>query len=996
MKWNQFTAGVLVLIACSWGLSARAAERPRVAVWNPEQTTREARFIIDLEQLNQVAATLQGAGCAVARITVGQFGDAAIFSADQFDVLVMTGDSVPKTAIPVLKQFTDEGGVLVALAGRIPFLVAIEKEKDGAWTMAPKEPRFAWQTEALLGHLGLHYIYLVGMHDQGVQHTVTPLLKKYLPDAPTIGRQKLTSNFLVPTDGDTEVYPLIRSQRMDGQDVVPQLYLLKHGKARAIIATLDCYFKNSRTELWPASQKTLVAVVQLAGDLRAGKIQLTRDQQITIAQKAPEPLRSRLALGSVEPDKLKPVMRWGKFDGTSFELGESLAADKTLEVAVGGNTILPRALEAGAIVQLAVPELSAGGHFLRVRGAFTATGAGLAVKLGDILLWNELLNYTDAGGNGNIGAPDIQGVAAEFTRIVFLPPSGARSIMVSNPGRNTLYLDAIQLEDDSQPRPERLVGLNGMASFGTKNVVPLELSKQWGSIRANIRTQTILAPDKPNRFKTSEEKLEMYLAAGAPVELLFEGTAEWDAMSAERFKAGGNRSHVVPPDNTKYAEVVEHFVTKYRDRIAGYELWNETNIRQFWQGSYEEYAEFFKTMAAVIRKHQPNAKLITGGMAGYSEPFTITLHEQGVFKQANLFAFHAYAGKSPAWDVPFGMHEGLCFSRGIDTEIYCNEEGFVWQNSEWFQPPPNFTPFVQAKLLNTAMARLLANGLNKLSVFHAGGDKHPYGLIDENGKPRPAYAVMADYFPLGQKGAKRLDVSLTGVDGTPLQGVYSAASSHQDGSATVILNPAEVAALEKREPLGDPSHDFKNLANWVTFFGKSVISNGTVVVTPGADKTYAGFYKPLTVDVDRFPLLEVSVPECDKAWSLSLKTPDKQETKLFVDQQAGVFRKDYRKLLNKHGVFQGELSFRLTGRTQLAYVHFLPDPNAPTTLAATDAPAKTLPIILRVPLARKVTKVLVKRDAITTPAHFISGESGNAFWIEVRLDLSGRTVVVSE
>ena len=90
---------------------------------------------------------------------------------------------------------------------------------------------------------------------------------------------------------------------------------------------------------------------------------------------------------------------------------------------------------------------------------------------------------------------------------------------------------------------------------------------------------------------------------------------------------------------------------------------------------------------------------------------------------------------------------------------------------------------------------MLACGLPKLSVFNAGGDDQPYGLFDAHGKPRPAYTVLADYVQLGQPTARQLDISITNTTGAPLQGVYAAASSYDDGSVAIVINPAECQSL---------------------------------------------------------------------------------------------------------------------------------------------------------------------------------------------------------
>jgi hypothetical protein len=138
----------------------------------------------------------------------------------------------------------------------------------------------------------------------------------------------------------------------------------------------------------------------------------------------------------------------------------------------------------------------------------------------------------------------------------------------------------------------------------------------------------------------------------------------------------------------------------------------------------------------------------------------------------------------------------LFSSHGVNKEVYCNEYGFPWENAEWFTPPPVRTPQMQAASINTAIARLPADGMCKGNIFNAGGDSGPYSLIDEHGKPRPAYAALADYLQLASEVARRLDISATRDDRHPMDGIYTAAAINPDGSATVIINPAECAALQ--------------------------------------------------------------------------------------------------------------------------------------------------------------------------------------------------------
>lgn len=54
--------------------------------------------------------------------------------------------------------------------------------------------------------------------------------------------------------------------------------------------------------------------------------------------------------------------------------------------------------------------------------------------------------------------------------------------------------------------------------------------------------------------------------------------------------------------------------------------------------------------------------------------------------------------------------------------------------------------------------------------------------------------MLQDYFPLANRGGARLDIAMTRADGAPQRGIYLAGSQHNDGSVTVVINPAEAVA----------------------------------------------------------------------------------------------------------------------------------------------------------------------------------------------------------
>ncbi|MBM4049095.1 MAG: hypothetical protein FJ279_28680, partial [Planctomycetes bacterium] len=559
----------LSLMGVAW-----AQQGPRVAVWDPVKPNREVRLRIAPEEMNRVAGWLREAGMQVERVTEAQISDPAAFSAKRSDALVMTGDCVPRANIPAVQKFADEGGVLIGLYGNAPFTNAIAAATDGFWEMSPKEPRFAWQISDICGYYSVHYIYDEARHHQGVKHTATPLLKKHVPNAPDIHR-RMPSYWIVPWKGQPgEFYPLVRSQRFDGTDVTPQVWVakttVKPKGAKAEVTRLGIFSisgvftMGDDPKLWPVARETVVAMARLAADLRSGATKLTPEDRINLPEDlpSPEPLRARGPTGEVNPDDAKPAARWGKFDGASWELATGQATDGKL----------PHRLGPGASAQLTVASLPPGPLFLRVRGAFQLSGAGLAADWNGQTVWNELLNYVDLSGPGNFGSADLGGTPAEFHRTLFLPPAESAKLTLSNPGRQPLYFDAAQVETRPAPGPKRVIGAH-LTDFGDTSIISKDFSRQWGLIRVDLRGQYIGPPDDPNRWARTDALMKQYFSHETPVQLILMGTPEWAAISAERYALGraARRPHCVPPEPTKYAQLLADLIQRYGDRIAAYE-----------------------------------------------------------------------------------------------------------------------------------------------------------------------------------------------------------------------------------------------------------------------------------------------------------------------------------------------------------------------------------------------------------------------------------------
>jgi hypothetical protein len=788
---STMTKKLLFLKLCLFLLlPAWSAQAARIAVFDPEVNTK-GRFQMSVEEMNAVAASLRQVGMEVSRVTTKQIDDPKAFGADQFDVLVMRGDAVPRVNFPAIKKFAEGKGVVVAFSAKTPFSTAVTGPEAGNWVLSPAAPQFAWQTSELSDVFGVRYTYRAAMLNSGLQHTATPLFKKYLPAATDI-KGVLPSTWVHPVAGG-EFYPLVRSLRGDGLDVTPQVFIARKGEQTAVMATADFWTKGDAS--WKFGKETLIGLVKIAADLRSGALTLTAADKIDLpADLAPAaPLTSRVVSGEVDPDNAPVVTRWGRFDGSSLDLRAEAGKPASA---------LPQVLKPGVEVTLPLRQ-NGKPLWLRVRGAVAQSGATLKVVANERTLWHEAIPYAEVGEVGNFGTLNLGNAPIEFTRRVFVPPTEAQTLVLTNTGIQPVYFDAAQIENDPVKPVTWLTGMgsgwNQLTRKGSTNL-PTALAKEWTAVRGSMWAQDVGPPGDPKRWDVVEQRLQGYLSTGAPLEVLIEGTPKYAAISPERY-AAADRKRAVPPDPQKYKDIVEYLLKQHGDKISTYEIWNEQDSQHYWLGKVEEYIAFWRMAVPMIRELDPSARVMIGGLTGFDHRFLEELIRNGVIKEADLLAFHPYAGAEAAWDKPFGNIQGQLYSMGQNIEIYNNEVGFPVERTFGFTDAKfPYTVTTQSRMTNVAIARLLANAVAKFSIFHAGGDDHPFAHIDPNGKPRPAYHVLQDYFRLGQNDGRRLDVSMSRADGGAQTGVYLAGSQHADGAVTVVINPAEVQPLRYDAP----------------------------------------------------------------------------------------------------------------------------------------------------------------------------------------------------
>lgn len=95
-------------------------------------------------------------------------------------------------------------------------------------------------------------------------------------------------------------------------------------------------------------------------------------------------------------------------------------------------------------------------------------------------------------------------------------------------------------------------------------------------------------------------------------------------------------------DFQQFGKFMEKIVSRYKNYIKTWELWNEPDIWIYWQGSTEEFAEFVKVGSGAVRKADPEAKVVLGGIAYKPEFIQDLFKYHDVSRHVDIVNIHNY------------------------------------------------------------------------------------------------------------------------------------------------------------------------------------------------------------------------------------------------------------------------------------------------------------------------------------------------------------------
>ena len=129
-------------------------------------------------------------------------------------------------------------------------------------------------------------------------------------------------------------------------------------------------------------------------------------------------------------------------------------------------------------------------------------------------------------------------------------------------------------------------------------------------------------------------------------------TPQWASARPNEPSAYTPGAAAEPSSTQDWIDYVQAVTTRYKGKIAYYEMWNEANSTTTWTGTPAELVLLQQAAYSVIKRNDPNAQLISVNLESTSGlPYMENLLRLGYADSADIIGFHLYVSPGVPEDI---------------------------------------------------------------------------------------------------------------------------------------------------------------------------------------------------------------------------------------------------------------------------------------------------------------------------------------------------------
>ncbi len=238
---------------------------------------------------------------------------------------------------------------------------------------------------------------------------------------------------------------------------------------------------------------------------------------------------------------------------------------------------------------------------------------------------------------------------------------------------------------------------------------------------------------------------------------------------SKRKKSTIQTSEINPPsvDAKEWIYFVETLANRYRGQGVNYEIENEVNDETTWKGSLEEYLDLLRSGHDVIKKADPQAKVLASAMrCGITQDYQSESAAREAWrrhdkwfqailatKKSDVVNIHDFYFPSEIVANGFSFRSYLEHVQDVITKsgsgrlpVWITETGYVSSVADAGRRGDKGSPEKQAAWLREAYGQAFGSGVERIYWLLLRDGKEPYygsmGLADAKGNPRPAWDAL--------------------------------------------------------------------------------------------------------------------------------------------------------------------------------------------------------------------------------------------------------------
>ena len=226
-------------------------------------------------------------------------------------------------------------------------------------------------------------------------------------------------------------------------------------------------------------------------------------------------------------------------------------------------------------------------------------------------------------------------------------------------------------------------------------------------------------------------------------------SADWASSAPTDLPA--SQRELYAPDTNAFAAYVTAVVQRYGGRIHEWEIWNEPNHPKFWfpAPNPEAYARLLHAASTAIRKVDPHATIVLGGIVGTDVAYLDRLRAAGAWADFDVLAIHGYVRLSPEASGLGGWFDrAMAYVERYGAKpVWLTE--ICWPVSAAEPGIPAISTASQAAYLGRTFTRAAEAGVARVFWYNvidhpssAGSRYDACGLFDASQQARPAYNAL--------------------------------------------------------------------------------------------------------------------------------------------------------------------------------------------------------------------------------------------------------------